>query len=356
MVWLRGQTTKEDRMNAGPERAPGARRVAVFGAGGHTGRFVVRELQRRGFAPLALGRNLPRLEAAEFGPGVEITHTALDDPASFDRALESASAVINCAGPFLDTANAVAAAALRARIHYLDVTAEQASAQATLDTFDRPAREVGVVVLPAMGFYGGLGDLLATAALGDWVNADAAIHIALDSWQPTEGTRATGRRNTARRLVIAGGKLAPLPEPAPHSTWDFPAPFGRQAIVELPFSETVLIVRHLRLAELHNWITTAPLADLRNATTPPPKPADASGRSAQKFLVEVVVRKGNDTRRATVSGRDIYATTAPLVCEALARVLDDTRTKAGAFAPGELFDSRRFMEVLAPEHFAFQIW
>jgi hypothetical protein len=108
---------------------------------------------------------------------------------------------------------------LRARIHYLDVTAEQASAAATFERFGAAAREVGVVVLPAMGFYGGLGDLLATAAMGDWDSADEMrVGIALDSWWPTPGTRITGQRNTFRRLVIADGKLAPLAQPAPRIT------------------------------------------------------------------------------------------------------------------------------------------
>jgi short subunit dehydrogenase-like uncharacterized protein len=337
------------------ERTPETHRIAVFGATGHTGRFVIAELQRRGFAPLALARDTTKLNSAGFGPGVETVRAAIGDPASFDRAFARVSAVINCAGPFLDTANVVAAAAMRARIHYLDVTAEQASAQATLATFDAAAREAGVVVLPAMSFFGGLGDLLATEAVGDWDNADVAIHIALDSWHPTAGTHATGARNTARRLVITGGKLAPLPEPAPESSWEFPAPFGRQDVVEVPLSETVLIARHLRVAALHNWITTLPLADLGDASTPPPKAADATGRSAQTFLVEAVAQSGNAKRRARASGRDIYATTAPLVCEALARVLDGASAGGGAFAPGELFDATDCLKSLAPEHFVLEM-
>jgi hypothetical protein len=42
----------------------------------------------------------------------------------------------------------------------------------------------------------------------------------VDSWHPTVGTRITGQRNTARRLVIIDGRLAPLPQPAPESTSD----------------------------------------------------------------------------------------------------------------------------------------
>lgn len=97
--------------------------------------------------------------------------------------------MINCAGPFLDTAAAVAEAALRAGIHYLDVTAEQASAQATFEQFGDDALAADLVVLPAMSFYGGLADLLATAAVGDWDFADQVeVAVGLDSWRPTLGT------------------------------------------------------------------------------------------------------------------------------------------------------------------------
>jgi hypothetical protein len=77
-----------------------------------------------------------------------------------------------------------------------------------------------------MGFYGALGDLLATAAMGDWASADEIrIRIALDSWRPTLGTRLTGQRNTATRLVVTSGKLAPLGDPPATSSWTFPEMF-----------------------------------------------------------------------------------------------------------------------------------
>ena len=91
--------------------------IAVFGASGHTGRFIVAQLLRRGFAPIAIGRNIAKMtEAGLTESGVPIRTASIDDPASLDRSLAGAAAVINCAGPFLDTADAVAAAALRARI------------------------------------------------------------------------------------------------------------------------------------------------------------------------------------------------------------------------------------------------
>ena len=253
-------------------------------------------------------------------------------------------------------ADVVAAAALRAHIHYLDVTAEQSSAQATFDRFGGAATGAGVVVIPAMGFYGGFADLLATAAMGNWDAADEIrLGIALDSWRPTQGTRITGQRNTAQRLVIEDGKFTPLAQPAPQMFWDFPEPFGRQDVTLIPFSEVPVIARHIQVARLRTYLNNAPLRDLRDSTTPPPIASDERGRSAQTFLVDVVVRNGSSNRRAIVQGRDIYAFTAPLVVEAVERILDGRARGTGALAPGETFDSTDFLRALAPEYLTFEL-
>jgi hypothetical protein len=103
------------------------------------------------------------------------------------------------------------------------------------------------------------------------------------------------------------------------------------------------------VCELHTYLNTAPLRDLANVATPSPVAADASGRSAQTFLVEVEVRQGSKVRRATARGRDIYAVTAPLVVEAVERVLRNAPAPGGVFAPGALFDAQDFLAALAPD-------
>jgi Saccharopine dehydrogenase NADP binding domain len=333
-----------------------ARKVAVLGAPGHTGRFVVAELLRRGFDAIAIGRDRDSLaELAAENHRVEVRLATVENPSSLDRALEGAAAVINCAGPFLDTAEPVISAALRTRIPYLDVSAEQPTAMLVFERFAESAKAAGVAILPAMGFYGGLGDLLATAAMGDWTSVDdLRIAIALDSWLPTQGTRRTGERNTAHRLFLVDGHLHPLPSPAPTTSWRFAAPFDSQDMVELPFSETILISRHLKVGEFHNYLNLIPLRDLRDVNTPPPEAADETGRSAQIFLMEVVARREAEVRCASVRGRDIYAVTAPLIVEAVQRLLSDPIEKGGVFAPGELFDAGEFLQSLAPRHLGYE--
>src|SRR5437868_4513743 len=131
--------------------------IVVFGAAGHTGRFVVGELDRRGWAPVLAGRESAALRAlGDVYPSCEVRAASVEDAAGLDRVVRGARAVINCAGPFLDTATPVIEAALRARAHYLDVTAEQAAALAAFERFAAGAAAAGVAVVPAMAFYGGL--------------------------------------------------------------------------------------------------------------------------------------------------------------------------------------------------------
>lgn len=332
------------------------RTVTVFGAYGHTGRFVVSELRKRGCIPILAGRDAARLRAlGDVHRGSELRVAAVDDPASLDHALSGAAAVINCAGPFVDTAGPVIDAALRARIHYLDVAAEQAAVLSAFECFANSARDTAVVVIPAMAFYGGLGDLLATAAMSSWEYADEiTIAISLDSWKPTRGTRVTGQRNPGQRFFFTKNKLERA-DPSPPRIWYFPPPFGRQDVEGISLSETITISRHLRTPEIRVYMNHGAIMDLRNPDTPPPTAADDTGRSSQVFLMDVIVRKADAERRALARGRDIYAVSAPIVVEAAQRVVNGLAKATGVVAAGQAFDARDFLKSLCPEHLSFEI-
>jgi len=326
-----------------------ARAVAVYGAAGHTGKFISRELASRGYQTVSIGRSrAPLCDGDRVDAQGEWRRAPCDDPDALDDALRGTSAVINCAGPFLDTAPALVEAALRAGIHYLDLTAEQRSARQTLATYDGEAQERGTVVLPAMAFYGGLADLLAAdVTRGAKSVARIEIGVALDSWYPTGGTRDTGKRNTARRLVVSDGRLVPLPRPAPAQSWTFPEPFGVQEVVAVPLSEIVTIHRHIAVRNVCSYMNAAPLRDLEDPRTPPPAASDASGRSSQRFVMDVLAVSGGRQSRIAATGRDIYAVTAPIVVEACVRVLEDPPATGGAYAPAELFGAGGFLAALA---------
>ena len=105
--------------------------VAVFGATGHTGRFVIAELLRREMTPIAIARDAKALSKVTFPENVVRRQATVDNTALLNQALHGAQAVTNCTGPFIDTADAIASAALRAGVHYVDICAEQISANKT---------------------------------------------------------------------------------------------------------------------------------------------------------------------------------------------------------------------------------
>src|SRR6202163_2379094 len=255
--------------------------IAVFGATGYTGRFVLKELLRRGLSPVAVARNPIPLSAADFAESdVERRKASLDDAVSLDEVFHGTRAVINCAGPFIDTAEPVVSAALRAGIHYVDVAAEQLSIAKTLERFDEPARKIGVAVVPSMAYFGGLGDLLATAAMGDWDASDSIdVMVGFDRWHPTQGTRNTIARNSKGNLCVTSGELAEVCSPPPQRSWKFEEPGGDQEVIKLPFAEILLISRHLKTFELHTYLSQVAVADVLNPATPAPRAVDAMGRS-----------------------------------------------------------------------------
>ncbi|WEO93054.1 saccharopine dehydrogenase NADP-binding domain-containing protein [Streptomyces sp. FXJ1.172] len=328
--------------------------VAVFGAYGHTGKFVVAELAARGFVPVPSGRNARAVQELADEHGLEARVASADDATSLDRALAGAVAVINCAGPFATTTGPVIEAALRAKIPYLDVAAEL---EANLDTFThyrKRAQEAGAVIIPAMAFFGGLGDLLATAAMGDWTKADEAhIAYALSSWHPTAGTRLSGAVSRERRgdvrLRYRGGQWERRTDAAPSLQWTFPEPTGvREVIGEFTMADVVTVPQHLFIPDVTTYMTAEAVRDVASPHTPAPTASDESGRSDQTFLVDVVVRSGGAERRATASGQDIYAVTAPLVVEALDRVLTGRTKIVGVASAGEIFDAPNFLYALTP--------
>jgi hypothetical protein len=80
-----------------------------------------------------------------------------------------------------------------------------------------------------------------------------------------------------------------------------------------------------------------------------------TGPSEQQFLIEAIVRRGGEERRASASGRDIYAVTAPIIVEAVRWIIDGRTRATGVLAPAELFDARDFLSALPAQAISIQL-
>jgi uncharacterized protein YbjT (DUF2867 family) len=72
--------------------------IAVIGATGHTGGFVIKELLTRGWTPLLVGRDAARLASiARLYPGGEPRLATIEDASALERAVTGTTNHMDCA-------------------------------------------------------------------------------------------------------------------------------------------------------------------------------------------------------------------------------------------------------------------
>ncbi len=179
----------------------------IYGAAGYTGALVVREALRQGLRPIIAGRNGAALAALAGDAGLEQRVFRLDNPAAVDRGLDSVAVVLNCAGPFAQTAPALIAACIRRGAHYLDLAGEVPEFEATL-AYDAAAKAAGSMLMPGVGFGIVPTDCLAAHLKARLPSATALTLAFQTQGGVSRGTLLTVIKDLPRAGVVRqGGKL-----------------------------------------------------------------------------------------------------------------------------------------------------
>ena len=274
--------------------------VAVFGAYGHTGRFVVAELRERGFVPVSPAATPDKLQAlAASHPGLDARPASVDDPASLDRALAGAAAVINCAGP----------------VRHDRRPGDRGGAARRDPVRGRGGRDRGqrrhVRALrgprPRRGRRGGPRDgLLRRPRRPAGHRGDGRLDGGRRGARRVRAEQLAPHRRDARRghgLPASGATAAASATPAggwsttttPCRPWSGPSPTRwapGPSSASSRMADVVTVPSHLAIPEVRTYMTVEAARDLAAPDTPAPAAVDERGRSAQTFLVDVVVRSG----------------------------------------------------------------
>lgn len=131
--------------------ASGTGRWLLYGANGYTGTLIAEEAVRRGFTPVLAGRTADSILPLAERLGCSSRIFSLDTPEAIDDALQDVTVLMNCAGPFANTADAMIAACLRSGTHYMDIDGEIPVLDSLLAQHVH-AEERGITVLPGSGF------------------------------------------------------------------------------------------------------------------------------------------------------------------------------------------------------------
>ncbi len=355
--------------------------IVVYGATGFTGKLVAAELRRRGADFALAGRSAEKLRplAAELGE-VPFTAASLDDPAGLRALLEPAAAVIACAGPFVEHGEPVLAAATETGTHYIDTTGEQPFMKMVFDAYGDRAAQNGAALVTGMGFDYVPGDLIASlVAAGMGPLEEIVIAYAVRGFSATRGTTRSALGIMAGDdEVWRDGALRPAPRSADGGRWDFGAPIGERRMLRYPSGEQITVPRHVETAKVRTLLSgllpqrlmplvplTMPVlglalrSPLRNAAGAlidrmPEGPSDEERRNAH-FTICAEARAAGGSRRASVSGPDVYGLTAATTVEGALRATDPGFDRSGALAPAQAFDPASFLDSLAGFGVAYEV-
>lgn len=167
-------------------------RALVYGSYGYAGDLIARETLDSGLDLLLAGRNETKLREQSEELGADWVAFGLDETDAMEAALEDVGFVINCAGPFEDTAEPIVESCLSTGTHYLDITGEIQVLQA-LAARDEDARQADVMVMPAASFDVVATDCLA-AFLTDRLPTATELTLGVDivsAWDAAAGPLAT---------------------------------------------------------------------------------------------------------------------------------------------------------------------
>ncbi|CAN5783487.1 saccharopine dehydrogenase NADP-binding domain-containing protein [soil metagenome] len=317
--------------------------LMIYGATGYTGRMAAENATAAGLKPILGGRDAARLSALAEELGVEYRAFGLDDDAAVDAALAEVSALLNCAGPFMRTAEVFMKAAIRCGVHYLDVAAELDS-YLLAGTLDDQARAAGVMLLPGSGgSVAMLGCLAGHAA--QRVSTPRRISIALHvTGSMSRGSMISATENlTAECLRRTDGELTSR---NPEDVRDFDFGAGAVTCQATTLPDLVTIWRATKVPDIDTFVHVSgggfPAGDLSALPNGP----TAEERRANRYqaTVEVEDQDGRTVRSLldTVNG---YTFTSLAAAEAARRVLAGEH-RPGFQTPAGLFGNA-FVETIA---------
>jgi len=335
--------------------------LLVYGAYGYTGRLIIDRAVSEGMAPIVAGRNRYKVEALAREYDLPSRTFAMKDPTVIKGALDNATCVLHCAGPFVHTAAPMVEACLQTGTHYLDITGEIEVFESLQQRSDQ-ADAAGVMLCPGVGFDVVPTDCLALH-LQQQVPAATSLEIAfMGLGRVSRGTMKTAIEQLGQGgAVRRNGTIVSVPPGWSTRSVDFgDAGPGVRTVVSIPWGDVATAYhstgisnitdytylpptarRILRWSRYLQWLLAwTPLKKLLR-TFVDKQPPGPSAEEREHGSTHVWARvRGDDGSQAVarLHGPEAYTFTARAALAAAQRVLDDGATP-GYQTPGTAFGS-----------------
>jgi short subunit dehydrogenase-like uncharacterized protein len=319
--------------------------LLIYGATGYTGRLISSIALDRGLDFIVAGRTSNKLSPLALSLGVSSCTFDMKDPSIIDHHLEGVRVLLNCAGPFVKTAEPLVAACIRQGVHYLDIAAEFDSYLLAAKR-DIEAKVAGVMLLPGCGgSVAMLGCLAGHAA--QHILTPIAIDIALKVSGPISHGSASSATSFTRCIQRVDGSLVYQDQPFPSNQFNFKDGKGIRDCFPIPLPDLMTIWQTLKIPNIRTYVcvdagsfsTEAEMVNLPDGPTP-------EQRELHPYHAAVTVTgqdgKVHQTVLHTVNG---YTFTALAAVEAARRVIAG-ESRAGSQTPALIFGNG-FVETIA---------
>ena len=320
-------------------------RLMIYGAAGYTGRMASANAKAAGVELVLAGRpkdeeKLVRL-AAEMDAEYQLF--AVDDVTGCEGSLCDIAVLLNCAGPFMRTAEPLMQACLASGTHYLDIAAELDSYRLA-ERYDEDAQAAGVMLLPGSGgSVAMLGCLAGHAAqrVAHPIKLSIALHVAGGF---SRGSAVSASENvTTETLHRVDGELVSR---AADELREFD--FGKGPATSFPVTlpELITIWRATDIPNIETYVHVTdgafPEGDLAAMSDGP----TLEQRESNRYHAAVEVTGGDGTVvRSILDTVNGYTFTTLAAAEAARRVVGG-EAQAGFQTPAGLFGNG-FAETIA---------
>lgn len=304
----------------------------IYGATGYTGRMAAEHAKAQGLDVVIAGRDGQRLQ--ELAGQLEVPYRVFNADAQASAFMAGISVLLNFAGPFAQTAQALMQACLKTGVDYLDITAE-INVYRTAEQLGVQAAEAGVMLLPGVGW-----DVVPTDCL--------AVHVARRVREPKSlrvalqvaGSMSRGSALSVSEIIGAGllarvdGQLIATPDAQPRH-FDFGD--GPALCAPLSFGDLVTAWHSTGIPDIAMFVNVTGDAFPEGDLSQLPDGPSAQQRQAHpaRAVAEVTGADGSVARSQieTVNG---YTYTPLAAVEAARRVLAGDR-HPGFATPAQLF-------------------
>ena len=307
-------------------------KLMIYGATGYTGRMAAEHAKAQGLDVVIAGRTHEKLESLALE--LDVPYRVFTPDRQTAQHLNDIGVLLNFAGPFAQTAEALMHACIVAGVDYLDITAE-INVYRLAERLGSQAAEAGVMLMPGVGW-----DVVPTDCL--------AVHVARRVQDPQSlkvalqvaGSMSRGSALSVSEIIGAGllaridGLLIATPDAQPRA-FDFGQ--GPALCAPLSFGDLVTAWHSTGIPDIAMFVNITGDAFPEGDLSQLPDGPSAEQREAHRARAVAEVTGGDGSvARSMIETVNGYSYTPLAAVEAARRVLDGDR-KPGFETPARVF-------------------